>query len=296
MTDRSHKPPASQANRGRPTDNRGRPTDEPARPTAAPGAGSRRAGRRETSRPTTHRTTLPLERRGLLLGGAALVAFVLIGAYLFFGATQKTYACGALLTPAPSATPAPGGSPAPLGQIQEDMGRRHTDPGASARYASCPPASGAHYADPGGPIPNRFYGKDETALPQGWIHNLEHGGFVVLYRCPDGACDDATQQQLRQFVAEFPPSPVCNLPPGTTAPVVARFDEMSTPFAALVWGRVLLLDTLDTATILDFYRTQGERTNPEPQCAPPSPSPAASPAPATSPEPATSPSPSPSPS
>ena len=72
----------------------------------------------------------------------------------------------------------------------------------------------------------------------------------------------------------------------TAWPVVARFDQMSTPFAALVWGRVLLLDTLDTAKILDFYRTEGERGAPEPQCAPPSP--------AASPEPPASPSPSPS--
>lgn len=288
MTDRSRKPAGSPAGHDRAGGEPGRQTDNRGRPTAAPGGGSRRAGRREAARPTLRHERSLLERRGLLLGGAGLAALVLVGAYLFFGATQPTYACDSLLTPAPSATPGPGGSPAPLGQVQEDQGRRHIDAGASARYASCPPASGPHYGDPDGPIPNRFYGKDDTAVPQGWVHNLEHGGFVVLYRCPDGTCDDTTQQQLRQLVADFPPSPVCNLPPGTTAPVVARFDEMSTPFAALVWGRVLLLDTLDTAKILDFYRTEGERTNPEPQCAPPSPSPAASPEPPASPSPSPS--------
>jgi len=288
VTDRSRKPAGSPAGHDRAGGEPGHPTDNRGRPTAALGGGSRRAGRREAARPTLRHERSLLERRGLLLGGAGLAALVLVGAYLFFGATQPTYACDSLLTPAPSATPGSGGSPAPLGQVQEDQGRRHIDAGASARYASCPPASGPHYGDPDGPIPNRFYGKDDTAVPQGWVHNLEHGGFVVLYRCPDGTCDDTTQQQLRQLVADFPPSPVCNLPPGTTAPVVARFDEMSTPFAALVWGRVLLLDTLDTAKILDFYRTEGERTNPEPQCAPPSPSPAASPEPPASPSPSPS--------
>ena len=46
--------------------------------------------------------------------------------------------------------------------------------------------------------------------------------------------------------------------------MITRFDEMATPFAALVWGRVLPLQTLDTAAILDFWNIWGERTNPEP--------------------------------
>jgi hypothetical protein len=55
--------------------------------------------------------------------------------------------------------------------------------------------------------------------------------------------------------------------------VIARFDEMATPYAALVWGRVLPLAEFDAAQILEFWQVYGERTNPEPQCAPPSPAP-----------------------
>ena len=65
----------------------------------------------------------------------------------------------------------------------------------------------------------------------------------------------------------FPDSPVCNIPKGTNAPVIARFDQMSTPFQAIVWGRVLTLDTLDQAKIIAFYQQWGEQTNPEKQCA-----------------------------
>ena len=57
---------------------------------------------------------------------------------------------------------------------------------------------------------------------------------------------------------------------------------MSSPFQAIVWGRVLLLDTLDQAKILAFYQQWGERTNPEKQCAPASASPDVSAAPAAS--------------
>ena len=266
-------------------------TDRSSRPSnARPDQRRRRAGRRETARPVVRETTALERWRGPLIGILGIDVLALVGAFLFLGATQKAYACSQLSTAAPSATPAPDGSAAPLGQAQEDMGRKHIEQGASARYAHCPPASGSHYNAPGGPIANRFYGKDDATVPQGWIHNLEHGGLVVLYRCPDGSCDGPTQQQLQQFVRDFPPSPVCQLPAGTTAPVVTRFDDMSTPFAAVLWDRILLLDTLDTNEILRFYQSEGERTNPEPQC--PAPSPSA--APAASPEPSASPSPSPS--
>ncbi len=249
-------------------------------------SGSRRTGRRETLRPMAPETS-PLQRwRGPLIGILGVVVLGVVGAFLFLGATQKTYACTQLSTPAPAATAAPDSSSAPLGQVQPDMGTKHLDRGASARYSSCPPASGPHYSDPDGPIPARYYGKDDAALPQGWIHNLEHGGIVILYRCADGACDDSAEQQLRQLVRDFPPSPVCGLPAGDKAPVVARFDDMATPFAALIWDRILLLDTLDTAKILDFYNRYAERTNPEPQCA--SPSPSANPEPSASPLPAAS--------
>jgi hypothetical protein len=61
--------------------------------------------------------------------------------------------------------------------------------------------------------------------------------------------------------------------------VIARFDDMATPYAALVWGLVLPLETLDTTQILEFWQLKGERTNPEPQCqaTPSSPAPSAEP-------------------
>jgi hypothetical protein len=146
-------------------------------------------------------------------------------------------------------------------------------------YTYCPPASGAHINATGvGPILPRLYGPGDRTLPEGWIHNLEHGAMVILYRGRSGdpGVTDDGQAQLRALYDEFPASPVCRIPPGTTqGPVIARFDDMATPYAALVWGRVLPLDQLDSARILDFWRISGERTNPEAQCAPPSADPGA---------------------
>ena len=246
-------------------------------PTPAKG---RRHGRREQPRPIVEERSFLERRRGLILGLVAVVAVVLVGGVVFVQATSKAYACATLVDPAPTAAPLANGSPGPLGQVEGDMGRNHIATGQSQRYTYCPPASGNHYNEPGGPIVPRYYAPDDAAVPQGWIHNLEHGGLVVLYSCPKGACDDATQAALQALYQTFPESPVCKLPKGTLSPVIARFDEMTAPIAVVLWGRILLQEKLDTAQILEFYRTQGELKNPEQQCARPTPvpeTPAASP-------------------
>jgi hypothetical protein len=106
------------------------------------------------------------------------------------------------------------------------------------------------------------------------------------------------------------------VPPHKLSPIIAPFNDMATPFAALVWDRVLPMDSWDPTLALKFYQTESERLDadgafvapPEPQCPAPSKSPApsvsASPggsAPASgslapSSAPSASPSPSPSPS
>ena len=53
----------------------------------------------------------------------------------------------------------------------------------------------------------RLYGPEDRVNPQGWIHNLEHGGLVVLYRGDsEGATEDG-QAQLRAFFDALPAEP-----------------------------------------------------------------------------------------
>jgi len=153
------------------------------------------------------------------------------------------------------------------------MGNSHIPPGTVQRYTYCPPASGNHYGTPPrGPIAARYYPPDEGTVPQGWIHNMEHGALVVLYNCSGGCPDDATLQKLKTFATSFPASPICKLPAGRIGPVITRFDDMKSKYAALVWDRLLMLDSAETDNILAFFMAEGERTNPEKQCAAPSPS------------------------
>jgi hypothetical protein len=265
------------------------------RPPGSRPAGSRPAG---SSRPrrTLYQPSFFDRHRTALIGGAAAIIVALVGAFFFFSVTASAYSCGTITQPQPSATPLPNGSPGPLGQQQPDMGNLHIAIGSDQHYAYCPPASGSHYNNIGvdGPIPARYYGPDEGTRPEGWIHNLEHGAVVILYNCKMGACDDATLAALQAIPTNFPDSPVCGIKAGVLAPVIARFDDMPAPFAALVWDRLLYLNTLDVNEIKQFYATQGEQYNPEPQCTRPSPSPSAGPSSAPSVAPSSAPSSSPS--
>lgn len=87
--------------------------------------------------------------------------------------------------------------------------------------------------------------------------------IVALYSCgQDGsACpDQTTLDALKQFADDAPQTDVaaaCGLP---NKLIVARFDEMSTRFAAIGWDRVMLADTFERATFETFYTQWVDRS------------------------------------
>lgn len=282
-------------------------TTPPRRPSAAA-----RATRRNRPAPQGA-TFLERNRNRLLIAGGAVVFTILVGmAYL--NASQPAYACANQFDPSPApswipptaapvasgATPAPAATPPAPGYVQPDMGHLHVGVGERVRYTNCPPASGKHYNAPAsaqGPIRPGVYGPDEKQIPQGWIHNLEHGAIVLLYSCgPDGsaaACTADGQAALKALYARWPASPICGITAGTRdTPVIARFDDMAYPFAGLVWDVVLPMDTIDENLLFEFYARNGERNNQEKQCALPTPTPGPAtptPAPTKTPTPTTAP-------
>ena len=247
--------------------------------------GTARAGRRETAR-LRHDEPTGLQRlRTPILAIIVVIVVAGVGLWVFTSAAAPAYACTSVDTVQPAAS-------GEVGQVQPDMGNQHVLSGDKVTYPVCPPASGKHLNKQGfGPLKPKVYGPDDQSVPNGWVHNLEHGGLVLLYSCDKGACDTAGLAALDTLDAGFPASAICGLPAGTVGPVVARFEQMPAKYAALVWDRVLYLDTLDTQKVYDFYTRYGERVvdghfvaPPEPQCAIPSASPAASaePSPAAS--------------
>jgi hypothetical protein len=250
-----------------------RPVSSSTRPS---GSGTRpRAGRRERQRVTYQRQSFLERHRAALIVGAAIAAVAVIAAFVFVSAAQPAYACSTIWTPSPTAPPSPGQTPN-LGYAQPDMGHVHVGVGDKVTYTYCAPASGSHINKPGtaGPIPARVYGPGDNIIPQNWIHNLEHGGLVVLYKGDSPGATTDGQAALKSWQSAFPPVQECG-------PVVARFDQMSTPFQAMVWGRVLMMDTWDPNLVNQFWQQWGGRTNLEQLCPTPnspSSSPGASPA------------------
>src|SRR5262245_21540219 len=85
--------------------------------------------------------------------------------------------CGSSSTP--TAPPPDNGSCSVQEAGVANEGWIHVAEGSSITYAHNPPASGPHY-----PVWLR-YEAFSTAMARGyWVHNLEHGGIVMIYR-PD---------------------------------------------------------------------------------------------------------------
>ena len=126
-----------------------------------------------------------------------------------------------------------------------DEGRNHVPNGEPVQYNHYPPSSGAHWSAPAAPVPWGVY--SEPVPPEVWVHNLEHGGIVVLYNCPDG-CPD-TVAALKKLAAQVPNSQFAN-----QKIVVAPDAKITSKIIALAWARELDLSDFDRARLLEFYK------------------------------------------
>lgn len=171
------------------------------------------------------------------------------------GAAPASTAPAASAAPATSAAPTPSPAPTPLLGFQtSDMGKNHVVQGATVKYAYCPPASGQHYNLGGGqaPLARRFFGPTDSVIPPQWIHNLEHGYVLLLYRDDPGT---EVLDGLRSIMDEAQVSDWSLQACGPVNKVIAlRFDDMDPDvnFAAVAWDRVLLLKEFDHDQLLGF--------------------------------------------
>lgn len=216
------------------------------------------AARPRRRAPEPERRRLPSARL-VLIGLAAAGVVGVIGLAFIGSATARDYSCAELLTAPPDASGADGFA-------TESLGSQHVGVGTKISYGFCPPTSGSHHTAQGaGPLRPGFYGPDADAGPGGWVHNLEHGYVVALYRCADGACpSEAELAALRSFAANGPPTQSAVACGYRSKVLVARFDDISTPYALLAWDRALFLDSFNEAGARDFASRSIEATAPEP--------------------------------
>lgn len=127
---------------------------------------------------------------------------------------------------------------APAEQAVEVTSALHV-PGEVA-YPEVPPAGGNHNGCWGS------WGVHERELAdERFVHNLEHGGVVFLYRCPEGC--DAEVRALRELVG------------ARDLALLTPYAALPTRFAVVSWGYRLLSDCFDRAAFERFYSAHRDR-------------------------------------
>lgn len=164
-----------------------------------------------------------------------------------------TYAFGFLLLPVagcgqsesgiPPEMKIPAACPVTVRQVPFE-GAQHVPSDMQVTYASNPPASGMHYPAWGS------WGEHGSPLPRGnYVHNLEHGGVVLLYRCTQ-PCPDVVSA-LRAVMAARPQDSACTAP--LRSRVVLTADPLlDVPVAAAAWNYVYRADCVDAPSLNSF--------------------------------------------
>jgi len=132
----------------------------------------------------------------------------------------------------------------------------HVDEGAPVSYHSRPPSSGMHWGTVPQAAEYRMY--DQPLSPGRWVHMLEHGAIVVLYR-PD-LCDAACVEQLGQFYDSAPRSTLVGVRHLTITPYL----DMDHAIAVVAWGYIDEMDQFDKDRVMaDFKSKVDASTAPE---------------------------------
>jgi hypothetical protein len=133
----------------------------------------------------------------------------------------------------------------------DEINERHIRAGREVPYYTRPPIAGPHYA---APFPD--YGLvEEPIVPGHWVHNLEHGAVVLLYRCP-AACPDLVRE-IEAFYASLPPGR--NSQGGEARLLALPYDDMDHLIAVIAWGEILELDRFDPVLTRAFYDANIDR-------------------------------------
>lgn len=125
------------------------------------------------------------------------------------------------------------------GQFFDNQGQEHLAAGQTYLYKSDPPTSGPHAPAP------VDWGIYDTPIPkETLVHNLEHGGSLILYNCPGGCPADI--EQLEQFAERY-------LDEGRKV-VFAPHPGMEHKIALVAWTYLDGFDELDPLRIFQFMQ------------------------------------------
>jgi hypothetical protein len=141
------------------------------------------------------------------------------------------------------------GSAHAQGRQVPDEGQEHIPSNRAGTYkAPYPPTSGQHW----GSLWAEWEMVDRPLPPEEFVHNLEHGGIVILYRC-DAPCPQLVKD-LRDLYSTFPKGKH-----GKVKLVVALDKKIKSPIVILAWTRIDELPKFDRERLLRFYRAHVDR-------------------------------------
>jgi hypothetical protein len=108
----------------------------------------------------------------------------------------------------------------------------HVPVGTVVAYPTNPPCGGDHYAI------WATWGVHTQPLPPGyWVHDLEHGGVVMLYRCANRAACPELATKVEAVAAALPADPLCDASTRTRVVVLPDPDlPAGVEIAAASWG------------------------------------------------------------
>jgi hypothetical protein len=159
-------------------------------------------------------------------------------------------ACGGGGSPTTS-TPALTG--AAVGTPVANEGWVHVPEGSVVTYRNNPPASGSHY-----PVWARYQEHASAVARPYWVHNLEHGAIVLLYR-PDAPA--AVVSALQAAYRSLPNDSIC----GHKRALLTPDPLLAQPVAVVAADFVLLADSVDAQALRDFTSAHRGR-GPEAEC------------------------------
>ncbi len=141
-------------------------------------------------------------------------------------------------------------SPETPGQAYDDLGNFHLDDPSQPHepYNSAPPSSGPHLG-----VLARWGVHDDPIPPELFVHNLEDGGIVIAYDCPQ-ACPEFTGG-LASLVETIGEGALLTPYEG-----IIDADGVAHRGAAVAWTRVFYFDDLDPETLdevgvfVDLYK------------------------------------------
>ncbi len=172
--------------------------------------------------------------RNLMMAAAGVVFVLLIGFVVYLNVRRAQPVVGETVLASQGNIHIDFGSPSPL------------------VYNSTPPTSGPHY---GNLVGWGIY--DEPQRYEHLVHNLEDGGVVVYYQCPEG-CPELVQElkdlvqpyiTQGQHVVMVPNDPNWSINGGP-----ALHQDMGTRIAITAWQRILKLDEVDSGKIRSFIQ------------------------------------------